>query len=208
VDDHPAVREGIALLLSQDGITVCAEAGSRAELEAALARAVPELALLDLSLGGESGLELIDMLVDRGIPVLIYSMHEDGAIVRRTLAAGARGYVTKREMHRVLTDAIREVGAGREYLGPRAAHALAAHLRGSGDGEGGAERSRLQDLSARERQVYRMLGEGATTSEIAAVMQVSTRTVESYCARVMDKLGVDGMRRLRRDAIHSTHDHG
>ncbi|HSJ05114.1 MAG TPA: response regulator transcription factor [Longimicrobiales bacterium] len=208
VDDHPAVREGLALLLAQDGIAVLAEAGGRSELEAALARGSPRIALLDLSLGAESGMDLIDVLVDRGIPVLIYSMHEDGAIIRRTLAAGARGYVTKRELHRVLIEAIREVDAGREYLGPRAAHALAAHLRGIGDGDDAGERSRLRDLSSRERQVYRMLGEGATTSEIAAAMQVSTRTVESYCARLMEKLGLNGMRRLRRDAIHSGHGDG
>jgi DNA-binding NarL/FixJ family response regulator len=204
VDDHPAVREGLALLLARENIVVCAEAEGCAQAlraaDAAAATATVDLALVDLSLGTERGLDLIGDMEARGIPVLVYSMHEDGENVQHALAAGARGYVTKREMHRVLIDAIREVADGREFLGPRAAAALAAQLARTG------RRAALREPSEREREVYRLLGEGATTSEIASAMNVSVRTVESYCARLMEKLGVDGMRPLRRDAIRRVRD--
>jgi DNA-binding NarL/FixJ family response regulator len=196
VDDHPAVREGLALLLARENITVCAEAADCSEALLSAEQAAADVALVDLSLGPESGLDLIADLEARGMSVLVYSMHEDGEHVLRALAAGARGYVTKGEMHRVLTDAIREVAAGREYLGPRAAASLAAQL-----ARAGRRRAALREPSEREREVYRLLGEGATTSEIAAAMKVSIRTVESYCARLMEKLGMDGMKPLRRDAI-------
>jgi DNA-binding NarL/FixJ family response regulator len=200
VDDHPGVREGLALLLARDEIAVCAEADGASQALLAMEQVVPDVALVDLALGQESGLDLISDMEARGIPVLVYSMYDDGEHVQQALAAGARGYVTKREMHRVLTEAIREVAAGREYLGPRAASALAGHLVRAG------KRPAERELSDRERQVYRLMGEGATTSEIASAMRVSTRTVESYCARLMEKLGVDGMRPLRREAIRNRHD--
>jgi DNA-binding NarL/FixJ family response regulator len=199
VDDHPAVREGLTLLLAREAIEVCAVAEKRSQALLAAQHTTPNLVLVDLSLGTESGLDLIGDLETQGVPVLVYSMFEDGDHVQRALAAGARGYVTKREMHRVLTEAIREVAAGREYLGPRAASALAAQLARTG------KRASHRELSDREGEVYRLLGVGATTSEIAATMHVSTRTVESYCARLMEKLGVDGMRPLRRDAIRYWH---
>jgi DNA-binding NarL/FixJ family response regulator len=200
VDDHPAVRQGLALLLAREDIEVCAQAEDCAQARLSAEDSTAHVALVDLSLGPESGLDLIADLEARGIAVLVYSMHEDGETVRQALAAGARGYVTKREMHRVLTEAIREVAAGREYLGPRAAASLAGQLARAG------RRAALREPSEREREVYRLLGEGATTSEIATAMNVSIRTIESYCARLMDKLGVNGMKPLRRGAIRRGRD--
>lgn len=195
VDDHPGVRAGLALLLAREQIGVCGEAEQRSQAVLTADRTAPDVAIVDLSLGQENGLDVVADLNARGIPVLVYSMHEDGEHVQQALTAGARGYVTKREMHRVLVDAIREVAAGRGYIGPRASSTLAAQLRTA------ARNAPQRDLSDREREVYELLGEGATTSEIATRMQVSTRTVESYCARLMEKLGLDGMRPLRRKAI-------
>lgn len=200
VDDHPAVRAGLALLLAREDITVCGEAEGRSQALSAADHETPDVALVDLSLGAENGLDLIGDLDARGIPVLVYSMHEDGEHIQQALSAGARGYVTKRAMHRVLTLAIREVAGGREFLGPRAASALAAQLARAG------KRAAQRALSEREREVYGLLGEGATTSEIAETMDVSTHTVESYCARLMEKLGLNGMRPLRREAIRHLHD--
>jgi DNA-binding NarL/FixJ family response regulator len=202
VDDHPTLRQGLALLLAREEITVCAEAEDCSQARHSAESSTAHVALVDLSLGPESGLDLIADLEARGLPVLVYSMHEDGENVQQALAAGARGYVTKREMHRVLTEAIREVAAGREYLGPRAAAALAAQLARVG------RRAALREPSEREREVYRLLGDGATTSEIAGAMHVSIRTVESYCARLMEKLGVDGMKPLRRGAIRHWRESG
>ena len=194
VDDHPAVRQGLALLLAPEGIAVSAEAGGRSEALARQDEDCPDLALVDLSLGGEDGLPLIADLRARGVPVLVYSMHEDPRRVGGAFAAGALGYVTKREVHRVLVEAIREVAAGRRFISPNAALALANRI-------ADAPSSTVRDLSLQERQVYRLLGEGEGTLEIAAALNISARTVESYYTRILDKLGLEGMHELRRHAI-------
>lgn len=195
VDDHPAMREGLALLLAPEGITVCASASSSADALALASAIPPDLALVDLSLGSENGLALIADLHARGVPTLVYSMHEDAGHVESAFSAGALGYVTKRELHRVLVDAIREVAAGRRSLSPNAGVVLAERVTRppASDFE--------QELSAQERQVFRLLGQGEGIREIAETMGISPRTVESYCARIQDKLGLDGMRELRRHAI-------
>lgn len=131
VDDHRAVRDALALLLAAEDIVIMAEATGRAQLPAALEKGAPDLALVDVSLGGGNGLTVVAEMTARDVPVLVYSVYSDAARITRALAAGARGYVTKREAHRVLIDAIREVAAGREYLGPQAAAAL--HAEGEPD---------------------------------------------------------------------------
>jgi len=196
VDDHPAVRQGLGLLLGPEGITVCAEAGGRAEALARIEECRPDLVLVDLSLGEEDGLVLIADLDEHAVPTLVYSMYEDGRHVESAFAAGALGYVTKRELRQVLVQAIREVAAGRRFVSPKAALALADHI-----AEGQTEASH-GELSNQERLVYRLLGEGESTSGIAAAMNISTRTVESYYSRILVKLGLDGMRELRRNAIN------
>lgn len=118
VDDHPAVRQGLGVLLSWANIIVCAEANTCAEALAGADTHRPDMALVDLSLGDEDGVTLIADLVKRSLPSLAYSIHEDERHVKRALAAGARGYVTKREAHRVLVQAIEEVFAGRRFVSP------------------------------------------------------------------------------------------
>lgn len=195
VDDHPAVRQGLALLLEPEGITVCAEAENRVQALDRLKGRSPDLALVDLSLGDDDGLPLIVELSKLGLPCLVYSMHEDGRHVENAFSAGARGYVTKREVHRVLVEAIAEVAAGRRFVSPRAAAALADQV-----AAGNADRC-LEGLSSQEKQVYQLLGEGNTTKAIAASMNISTRTVESYYTRILVKLALEGMGELRRHAI-------
>ncbi|HOZ49676.1 MAG TPA: response regulator transcription factor [Candidatus Hydrogenedentes bacterium] len=130
VDDHPAVRQGLGFLLGPKGITVCAEADNCADALAGVENHHPDMALVDLSLGDEDGTALIAELRKRALPSLAYSIHEDERHVTRALAAGARGYVTKGEAHRVLVHAIHEVVAGRRFLSPRAAMALTAQTTG------------------------------------------------------------------------------
>jgi DNA-binding NarL/FixJ family response regulator len=187
VDDHPAVRQGLALLLATESIAVIAEAGSAADARARLCEVSPDLAVLDLSLDGEDGLSLLAGLHRAGIPAVIYSMHTDPRRIGAALAAGAGGYVTKREHHDVLVRAIREVAAGRRFLSP-----IAAATDSPAD---------LPDLSAQEREVFRRLGEGERAAEIAAALSISVYTVESYFTRLQCKLGLDGMHHLRRRAI-------
>jgi len=125
VDDHPAVLQGLGFLLGPEGISVCGEAGNCAEALAAIETQHPDIVLVDLSLGDEDGVSLIADLGKRALPSIVYSIHEDGGHVKRAFAAGALGYVTKREVHRVLMQAIFEVAAGRRFVSPRAAMALA-----------------------------------------------------------------------------------
>jgi DNA-binding NarL/FixJ family response regulator len=195
VDDHPAVREGLMLLVSTEGMEVCAQAGCRADAITSAEAARPHLAVVDLSLDAEDGLLLLAQLKARGVPALVYSMHGDAHHVQAAFAAGALGYVTKSEFRGVLVEAIRAVAAGQRFVSPRAAVALAEGLT---DRQAGEERG---SLSGQEREVYRLLGTGEGTAEIAAAMDISIHTVESYYARIQQKLGVEGMHGLRRRAI-------
>jgi DNA-binding NarL/FixJ family response regulator len=151
------------------------------------------LAIVDLSLDGEDGVALIAHLHQREIPVLVYSMHNDAYHVQGAITAGALGYVTKREFHSVLVQAIREVAAARRFVSPSAAAALAESLT-----ETSAD---VEKLSSHERNVYDLLGQGADTFDIAAALHISSRTVESYYSRILIKLGLNGMHELRRHAI-------
>ncbi len=201
VDDHPAVRKGLSLLLGPEGIDVCAEAHSSAEALACVDQHKPDLALVDLSLGNESGLTLISELNRRALPALVYSMHEDGPSVQSAFAAGALGYVTKSETHDVLISAIGRVAAGCRFVSPRAAVALAEQIAEVSIPVAGG------DLSSQEREVYRLLGMGESTRAIAAGMNISRHTVETYYARIRDKLNMENMAELRRHANQALRKH-
>lgn len=188
VDDHPLVRSGLKMMLEQEAFTVAGEANSRQSVQGNPALDSAEVVLLDLSLEQESGIELITPLCRRGLHVVVYSMHEEPGVVRRALAAGASGYVTKREAAQSLTEAIRAVVAGGSYVSLRAADAI-------------AQQSPKLGLSPQQQQLYELLGQGFDAAGIAAALDVSPRTVESYCVRLMDKLGLHGMKELRRRAI-------
>jgi len=188
VDDHPLVRAGLAHLLQASGFTVSGEAGTASETLSHPALAMNPLVIVDLSLGDESGVDLIKRLRLRGLSVLVYSMHEGAHMIRNALDAGAGGYVTKREAAHSLAEAIRAVGAGSRYLSPRAAAAV-------------QESTPLDGLSGQQRQLYRLLGQGCTNEEIARQLNISMRTLESYYVRVIDKLGAQGVKELRQQAI-------
>ena len=188
VDDHPLVRAALAQLLAGAGFKPDGQAGGCAEALAHPALAASQLVVVDLALGEESGIELIKKLRTRGLAVLVYSMHESSTVIRRALEAGAGGYVTKREAAESLAVAIRAVLVGDRYLSPRAEAAL-------------RESPPLDVLSGQQQQIYRLLGQGASNEDIARQLGISVRTLESYCARILDKLGVQGIKDLRRQAI-------
>jgi len=124
VDDHPAVIQGLKCLLEAEGITICADAKNSAEALTAAAAHCPDVVLVDLSLGDEDGVALIADLGQNALPAIAYSIHQDGGHVKGAFAAGALGYVTKNEAHRVLVQAILEVAAGHRFISPRAAAVL------------------------------------------------------------------------------------
>ncbi|MFZ5813217.1 MAG: response regulator transcription factor [Thermodesulfobacteriota bacterium] len=194
VDDHPAMRGGLSLLLRQVGHEVCGEAGNRVELLERLDGARAGVALVDLSLAEESGLDLIDDLTARGVPTLIYSMHEDRGSIERAFGRGAKGYVTKREVADVLLEAIEAVAAGRRYVSPVVMQSLAGRVL---DPEEGGTAS----LSQREEQILDRLGDGESSAEIGRALAISAHTVETYYGRMIRKLGFSSMKELRKFAI-------
>jgi DNA-binding NarL/FixJ family response regulator len=199
IDDHPAVRQGLALLLALDQHQICGEAGNRQEMLQALPACNAQLALLDLSLGEDSGLELIADLRQAGIPVLVYSMFEDPATISQAFAYGAQGYVCKREVSEVLLSAVHTVLRGEQHASPLASNSLTSR---TGATEAGAGELLL---SERELQTILLIGQGCSNQEVAETLALSVRTIESYCARASEKLGLAGMKELRRFAMQHHH---
>lgn len=194
VDDHPVMRQGIGVLLEQAGMKVAGSAANVADTLAGIAETHPDVVLVDLGLGKDDGRVLLRQLARSGGPRrLVYSMSEDASSVEGALGAGADGYVTKGEVWDALITALQAVASGRRYLSPRASRALEDAV-----AQGPAP---ALELSAREREVFRLLGEGFAMKEIGARLEVSPRTVESYCSRLQEKLRLPGMRELRRHAL-------
>lgn len=192
IDDHPAVRHGLNVLLSEEH-EVCGEASCVVETLNRIETSSAEIAILDLSLGDESGLELINELHGRGMAVLVYSMHEDAKTIESAFAAGADGYVTKREVSSALLTAVSDLLAGIRHISPRAAQTLANSSLSPKNVE--------PKLSERERQIIAMLGQGESNGDIAVALTISIRTVETYYTRIIEKLDLSGMKTLRRYAI-------
>lgn len=196
VEDHPLVRDGLRMLLEQAGMEICGQAETPAEARAALALERPDLLMVDLSLGGESGLDLIRQLPDGGAPALVYSMHEDWLHVRLAFQAGAKGYVTKREVGDVLMEALRILLAGGVYASPRAARAIC-------ETTPGLRLEGMEEFSGQENEILNLLGRGLGVGEVAQFMEISRKTVESYCARMQVKLNLQGMKELRLLALNA-----
>ncbi len=195
VDDHPAVREGLALLLTKEQHTVCGEASCRADLLDVLDSVCPDLVLIDISLGEESGLDCIEDMISRNIPTLIYSMHGSSKTVKRALNRGAHGFVTKCETLTVLQEAIQTVLDGNLYLSPR----VGSNLETECDPIG--VQVQHSQFSERERQALTLLARGETYADIASEFEVSVRTVETYFNRMLVKLDLKGMKALRKYAL-------
>jgi len=194
VDDHPVVRDGVSLLLSQKGFVVCGEADNCADALQLMAASPPDIVLIDLSLGDESGLDIISEIQDGPMKILVYSMHRDVRHIKAAFAAGAHGYVTKREIATTLVDAIAATLAGERYLSPLATQAI-------GDARPEERSTAMTRLSEREWDVFRLIGEGYSTAQLADHFDISNSSVQTYYVRIMDKLGLSGVKELRRHAI-------
>ena len=201
VDDHPLVRESLSHLIArQPDLCVCGEAGDAVTALATIGTAKPDVAIVDLSLGGRPGLELVrDLKLQHPkLAVLVLSMHDEDLYAERALRAGARGYVMKREATRSVIEAIRCLLDGRIYLSPRMTTALAAKYVGDVPPTSESPVARLSD---RELEVFRLLGQGMATRQIADALQVSAKTVQAFSARIKDKLGLASSTELLREAI-------
>ncbi len=199
VDDHPLVREWLTNLLHQEpDLHVCGEAASAPEAVAAIERLRPSVVVVDITLEDGSGLELlkdIRRVSPRSVSLML-SMHDELTYAERALRAGARGYVTKRETTGKIVAAIREVLAGRIFVSDELKAMIAERML-----SGGASKADVSLLSDRELEVFRMLGQGRETREIAASLKISVKTVQVYFARIKEKYGLAGHNELLREAI-------
>jgi DNA-binding NarL/FixJ family response regulator len=202
VDDHPAVREGLALRISrQQDMEVCGEASDVGEALRCVANSNPDVAIVDVSLRTGHGLDLIKRIKARGnsIPILVWSMHSESLYAERALRAGAMGYITKEHATDKIIAAIRRVLDGKVYLSDSLAESLLN--RAVGKGRSAVEQSPIDILSDRELEVFQFLGQGLDTQQIAERMHISPKTVETYRARLKEKLNLTSGSELLRKAM-------
>ena len=188
VDDHPLLRDGLAKVINQQAdLVVCGEAANGPGGLAAVAKCRPDVAIVDLSLDDGNGLDLIKDLQARQpkLPILVLSMHQENLYAERAVRAGARGYVMKREPVAKVLVALRKVLAGHMALSEEMVRRM---LGTPPAGEGAPSAAPAEILSDRELEVFRLLGEGCGTRQIATRLHVSTSTVETHRANIKHKL--------------------
>ncbi|MEP6593299.1 MAG: response regulator transcription factor, partial [Acidobacteriota bacterium] len=201
VDDHPIIRQGLSLLIDREpDLTVCGHADDAHSAARAIAELRPDLVILDISLGGQDGLDLLKQvrLRDDELPILVLSMHDESIYAERVLRAGANGYIMKQEATGLVLTAVRRILDGQVYVPERiATRMLRQYARGASSGP----ISPLASLSDRELEVFRLIGAGRSTRQIAQSLQLSVKTVESYQAHLKEKLGLRNARELQHHAI-------
>jgi len=201
VDDHPILRKGLSLLInSEPDLTVVAEADNAQRALEKIEAYKPDLFIVDISLPGIDGIELIKTvkLSNRDLPALVVSMHDESLFAERALRAGARGYIMKQEALEKVLVAIRRVLAGEIFVSEKIATSMLEKLVSS---EGKAASSPIGLLSNRELTVFRMIGQGYKTSQIAEKLHLSVKTIESYRAHIKEKLKLTDGTDLLKSAI-------
>ena len=206
VDDHPLVREWLANLLCEQGdLQLSGEAEDAVAALALMTASPPDVAIVDLTLKTGSGIDLIKELHDKvpEVSVIVLSMRDEIFDIERAFRAGARGYVTKGESTTGIVEAIREVRAGRIYANPD----VLARLAERAVGRESLPTEPAEILSDREIDVFRRLGLGHKTSRIAEDLGVSMKTIQAYCARIKDKLGLANAAELIRAGVRWVDQH-
>jgi DNA-binding NarL/FixJ family response regulator len=201
VDDHPIIREGLALLINREtDMRVCGEAGDIHGALVGIEQVKPHLLVLDISLNGPDGLDLLKLIRTRNhqLPILILSMLDELVYAERALRAGANGYIMKQEATDMLLVAIRRILDGEIYLSERMANRMLHRFVGAGTT---TQRSPVADLTDRELEVFRLIGDGRGTRQIAEELHISVKTVESYQAHIKEKLSLKSGRELVQRAI-------
>jgi DNA-binding NarL/FixJ family response regulator len=201
VDDHPIIRQGLALMLNREAdLVVCGEAEDATGAMLVMASARPDILIVDISLNGPDGLDLLKNIrtTHPALPVLILSMHDESIYAERALRAGANGYIMKQEATEKVLVAIRRILNGEIYVSERIANKM---LKLYITGATSLKNSSISDLSDRELEVFRLIGEGHGTRQIAEELHLSIKTVESYQAHIKDKLSLRSARELMQHAI-------
>jgi DNA-binding NarL/FixJ family response regulator len=199
VDDHPLFRKGLEQLINstKDGFKICGEAGDAAEGMVRIRELKPDLVIVDLSLPGANGIELIKNIRAEfaKLPVLILSMHDESLYALRSLRAGAQGYVMKQEALENVIGAIREVLAGRPYLSTQMSAKLITNF-----ASGSTQANPTDKLSDRELEILELIGKGHDVHEISDALHISKKTVETHRAHIKEKLNLKNAREVSRFA--------
>lgn len=203
VDDHPIVREGMTMLINREpDLIVCGAAEEAGEALEAVKTCKPDIALVDISLPGRDGLELLKMIRAQHprprIPVLILSMHSEKTYAERALRAGADGYIMKQEATCKVLLAIRRILSREIYVSEEIANGMLRRMAG---GTAAVKRSPLDSLSDREFEILRRIGEGQSTRQIAQELHLSVKTIETHQTRSKEKLSLHSSRELVHFAI-------
>jgi DNA-binding NarL/FixJ family response regulator len=204
VDDHPIVRQGLALLIDREtDLAVCGEADGAHSAFQAIDTLGPDLVVLDISLSGPDGLDVLKeiRMKTASLPVLILSMHDETIYAERAMRAGASGYIMKQEATEKVLVAIRRILQGDVYLSDRLTKTMLQQMvHGSSPSKG----SPLLNLTDRELEVFRLIGAGHGTRQIADELHLSVKTIESYQAHIKEKLALRNARELVQHAIEWT----
>jgi DNA-binding NarL/FixJ family response regulator len=202
VDDHPIVRRGLSQMINQEtDLTVCGEADSAQHALEFLKKFQPDLMIVDISLQGIDGIELIKIIKARygNLPVLVVSMHDESLFAERALRVGARGYIMKQEAIEKMMEAIRRVLQGELYISEGvSANIVKRFINGKAE----STQSAIEVLSDRELEVFQLIGQGVGTRQIADNLNVSIKTVESYRANIKEKLKLKNATELMKHAVH------
>ncbi len=201
VDDHPIIREGLsALLVAQPDMVVCGEASNISGALKIVTDVGPDVAVVDIALNGENGLDLVRRMkvITPQLRVLVVSMYDDELYAERALDAGAMGYLNKQVASRNIVEAIRRLLAGKQYLSEETAARIAVNK--NEYLPDGARRG-LSALTNREMEVFKQIGNGMTTAEIAGAMFLSVKTVESHRQKIKMKLDLNTSAELSREAV-------
>lgn len=203
VDDHPIVRHGIAMLINEeDDLMVCGESCSAGDTLTQIELCQPEIAVVDVSLQGASGIDLTKSIKEQfpELPVLILSMHEETLYAERALRAGASGFVMKQEAAETVLRAIRTVIKGDVYLSDQLSSKV---LRSLVDGHSSEpDHFGVDRLSDREIEVFELIGRGYATRRIADALHLSVKTIETHRAHIKQKLKLNNATELVHRAFH------
>lgn len=201
VDDHPFMRRGLAATISdQDDMEVCGEASGKSEAMQRIADAEPDLVVIDISLEDGNGIELIKDIKGNWpeMKMLVSSMHEESLFAERAVRAGAMGFVNKGEPVQHFVDALRRVASGRIYLSQRMTDRMLNQAISQNEDPPASPYERLSD---REMEVFEMIGNGLGTKQIAAKLELSRKTVETYREHIKSKLNLANGTELTRHAV-------
>lgn len=199
VEDHPMFREQLKQLIAKESdMHVCGETDNSGDALELIKSGSPDVMIVDLTLKGASGLDLLKDLKAQGssVPVLVLSMHDELLYAERVLRAGARGYITKHETSKEVMAAIRKVLGGEIYLGTRIASRVLEGFASQPAAEKG-----VAQLTDRELEIFELIGHGRTTREISSRLHLGTSTIDTYRARIKSKLNLENGSQLSHEAI-------